>query len=312
MKKWYISILSILVGIGVMGCSKENKINKTQENKKIKVYTTIFPIYDFTRNIGQDKIDVNYIVPPGGEPHDFEITAKNMKDIQNANLLIKNGLGIDGFADKIKSESKNLKIVVATEGIKPTAYEKEHDNELKHEDVHNHGEYDPHVWLNVDLAIKECENIKKALIEADKNNKDFYERNYNEYTNKLKNLKSKYDEGLSSIKNKNMLVSHDAYGYLCEQYGINQISITGISPNQEPSINKIIELTNFAKDKNLNYVLLDGLVNPKVAKTIASEAKIKTKVLYSIDGLTKQDFDNNEGYISLMEKNLETLKLVLK
>lgn len=312
MKKWYISILSILVGIGAMGCSKENKINKTQENKKIKVYTTIFPIYDFARNIGQDKIDVNYIVPPGGEPHDFEITAKNMKDIQNANLLIKNGLGIDGFADKIKSESENLKIVVATEGIKPTAYEKEHDNKLKHEDVHNHGEYDPHVWLNVDLAIKECENIKKALIEADKNNKDFYEKNYNEYTNKLKSLKSKYDEGLSSIKNKNMLVSHDAYGYLCEQYGINQISITGISPNQEPSINKIIELTNFAKDKNLNYVLFDGLVNPKVAKTIASEAKIKTKVLYSIDGLTKQDFDNNEGYISLMEKNLETLKLVLK
>ena len=176
----------------------------------------------------------------------------------------------------------------------------------------SHGQYDPHVWLDIDLAIKECENIKNALVKADEKNKEFYENNYNEYIEKLKELKVTYDKELNELKNNKMIVSHDAYGYLCKNYGIEQISITGISPNQEPSLSKISEIATYAKNNNMGYVLFDGLVNPKVAQTIANEANIKTEVLYSIDGVTKQDFDNNEDYISLMNKNLETLKLVLK
>ncbi|HSQ89377.1 metal ABC transporter solute-binding protein, Zn/Mn family, partial [Romboutsia sp.] len=305
--------------MNVIGCSKENKNKVENKEDKIVVYTTVFPVYDFAKNIGKDKIDLNYIVPPGGEPHDYEITPKAMKDIQSAQLLIKNGLGIDNFADKIQSESK-LNIVVATDGINAISYEDklvhnhEHEGEEANENEkeHNHGEYDPHVWLDTDLAIKECENIKKALIKVDEKNKDYYENNYNEYTEKLKELKVKYDENLKSLKNNRLIVSHDAYGYLCKNYGIEQISITGISPNQEPSLSKISEISSFAKKNNIEYVLFDGLVNPKVAQTIANEANIKTAVLYSIDGLTKQDFDNNEDYISLMNKNLDTLKLALK
>lgn len=311
MKKIYFIIISMLIGINVVGCSKENKNEVENEEDKIIVYTTVFPVYDFTRNIGKDKIDLNYIVPPGTEPHDYEITPKAMKDIQNADLLIKNGLGIDNFADKIQSELK-LNIVVATEGITPVSYEDKSVHDDEHEKEDNHGQYDPHVWLDIDLAIKECENIKKALIKIDKKNKDYYENNYNEYTEKLKELKLKYDENLKELKNNKIIVSHDAYGYLSKSYGIEQISVTGISPNQEPSLSKISEISNFAKKNNIGYVLFDGLVNPKVAQTIANEANISTEVLYSIDGVTKEDFDNNEDYISLMNKNLNTLKLVLK
>ncbi len=310
MKKIYLVMISMLIGMSVIGCSKDNKTEVESKEDKIVVYTTVFPVYDFTKNIGKDKIDLNYIVPPGAEPHDYEITPKTMKDIQNANLLIKNGLGIDNFANKIESES-NLNIVLASDGIDPISYEEEKKHEHE-EDEHDHGQYDPHVWLDVDLAIKECENIKNALIKADEKNKEFYENNYNEYIEKLKELKVTYDKELKDLKNNKMIVSHDAYGYLCKNYGIEQISITGISPNQEPSLSKISEISTYAKNNNMGYVLFDGLVNPKVAQTIANEANIKTEVLYSIDGVTKQDFDNNEDYISLMNKNLETLKLVLK
>ena len=310
MKKIYLVMISMLIGMSVIGCSKDNKTEIESKEDKIVVYTTVFPVYDFTRNIGKDKIDLNYIVPPGTEPHDYEITPKTMKDIQNANLLIKNGLGIDNFANKIESES-NLNIVLASDGIDPISYEEEKNHEHE-KDEHSHGQYDPHVWLDVDLAIKECENIKNALVKADEKNKEFYENNYNEYIEKLKELKVTYDKELKDLKNNKMIVSHDAYGYLCKNYGIEQISITGISPNQEPSLSKISEISTYAKNNNMEYVLFDGLVNPKVAQTIANEANIKTEVLYSIDGVTKQDFDNNEDYISLMNKNLETLKLVLK
>ena len=316
MKKRNIILASILaMSVFASGCSKKAESNV--DNDKLTVYTTVFPVYDFVRNIGQDKVNLNYIIPPGVEPHDYEITPKVLKDIQNADLLIKNGLGIDNFVDKIESES-DLKIVTASEGITPLTYseEEEHDHDHDHEeeisDEHNHGEYDPHVWLDIDLAIKECTNIKDALIESDEENKEYYEENYNNYIKELENLNTKYNKELKNITKNDIIVSHDAYGYLCEKYDINQISITGISANQEPSLSKISEISNYVKDNNIKYILFDGLVNPKVSQTIANDANVDTAILYSIDGLTKKDFDNNASYVSLMEKNLETLKLVLK
>ena len=313
MKKVYIAVLAMMMSLGLIACSNNTRQKEVNEsNGKIKVYATIFPVYDFAKNIGKDKIELNYIVPPSSEPHDYEISAKTIKDIQNADLLIKNGLGIDGFADNIKSESDKLDIIIASEGIEKITYEEEGHDEDEIEEEHEHGKYDPHVWLNINNAIKECENIKNAFIKIDSKNKGYYEENYNNYVKELKDLQEEYNINLKDIKNKTILVSHDAYGYLCKQYGINQISITGINPNQEPSMNKIAELTNYVKDNNIKYILFDGLVNPKVSQTIANEAKIDTGILYSIDGITKDDFNDNEDYISLMEKNLETLKIVLK
>lgn len=313
MKKIYMAVLAIIMSLGLISCS--NNIKKEEVNKyndKIKVYATIFPVYDFAKNIGKDKIELNYIVPPSSEPHDYEISAKTIKDIQNADLLIKNGLGIDGFSDNIKSESDKLNILVASEGIEKITYKEEGHDEDQIEEEHEHGKYDPHVWLNINNAIKECENIKNEFIKIDSKNKGYYEENYNNYVKELKDLQEEYNANLKDIKNKTILVYHDAYGYLCKEYGINQISITGINPNQEPSMSKIAKLTNYAKDNNIKYILFDGLVNPKVSQTIANEAKIDTEILYSLDGITKDDFNNNEDYISLMERNLETLKIVLR
>lgn len=313
MKKIYMAVLAIIMSLGLISCS--NNIKKEEVNKyndKIKVYATIFPVYDFAKNIGKDKIELNYIVPPSSEPHDYEISAKTIKDIQNADLLIKNGLGIDGFSDNIKSESDKLNILVASEGIEKITYKEEGHDEDQIEEEHEHGKYDPHVWIDINNAIKECENIKNEFIKIDSKNKGYYEENYNNYVKELKDLQEEYNANLKDIKNKTILVSHDAYGYLCKEYGINQISITGINPNQEPSMSKIAELTNYAKDNNIKYILFDGLVNPKVSQTIANEAKIDTEILYSLDGITKDDFNNNEDYISLMERNLETLKIVLR
>ena len=183
MKKIYTTILIIIMSLGLVACS--NGVKKEEGNtsdEKVKVYATIFPIYDFTKNIGKDKIELNYIVPPSSEPHDYEISAKTIKDIQNADLLIKNGLGVDGFADNIKSESEKLNIVAASEGIEKITYEKDGIHDENHtEEEHDHGEYDPHVWLNINNAIKECENIKNALVKVDAKNKEYYEENYNNY-----------------------------------------------------------------------------------------------------------------------------------
>lgn len=271
----------ILINIGIVGCNNK-KISEEVEkenNDKLKVYTTIFPLYDFTRNIGKDKIDLNYIVPPSGEPHDYEISAKMVKEIQNSDILIKNGLGIDSFVNNITSESESLKIVVASEGSDKLKYVEESiEEDNNHE--HEQGEYDPHVWLNINNAIKECENIKNVLVEVDNKNKSYYEENYNNYIKLLQGLQEEYSSILSNLNIKTLLVSHDAYGYLCKEYGLKQISVTGVSSNQEPYMNKIVEITKYVKENNIKYILFDGLVNPKVSQTIANEANINTAILY--------------------------------
>lgn len=311
MKKVLTLIISIVMGISLIGCSDSSK-TESQSNGKITVYTTIFPIYDFTRNIGKDKINLNYVVPPGGEPHEWEPSPKLMGEIQSSNVFIYNGLGIDSWAENIidSSENKKLVVVEATDKITPLKYnEEDHEEEEEDED---HGEYDPHVWLNPEYAIKECENIKNALIKADPNNKDYYEKNYNDYIKKIDSLDTDYKNNLTNLKTNTAVVSHGAYEYLFRAYNLKQISITGLSPNQEPSPAKLGELTKYAKENNTKYIFFDGLVNPKTAQTLANEIGIQTATLYSIDGISKKDFENGETYISLMKQNLDVLTKALK
>ena len=206
MKKIYMAVLAIIMSLGLISCS--NNIKKEEVNKyndKIKVYATIFPVYDFAKNIGKDKIELNYIVPPSSEPHDYEISAKTIKDIQNADLLIKNGLGIDGFSDNIKSESDKLNILVASEGIEKITYKEEGHDEDQIEEEHEHGKYDPHVWLDINNAIKECENIKNEFIKIDSKNKGYYEENYNNYVKELKDLGAVLAKAESSLNLSNTL-----------------------------------------------------------------------------------------------------------
>ena len=311
MRKILYLIISTIIIMSLVGCNNSSKGEDVVQNDKITVYTTIFPLYDFAKNIGGDKINLNYVVPPGGEPHEWEPSPKLIANIQSSNVFIYNGLGIDSWSENIINGSENKKLVVvkATDNISPIKY-----NEEEHEDEEDkdHGEYDPHVWLNTQYAIKQCENIKNALIKADPNNKDYYEKNYSDYIKEIDSLDSEYKNNLKNLKKDTIVVSHGAYEYLCRAYNINQISITGLSPNQEPSPAKLGELTKYTKENNTKYVFFDGLVNPKTAQTLANEVGIQTATLYSIDGVSKKDFENGETYISLMKQNLDILIKALK
>ena len=312
MKRLVTLIISIVMGISLVGCnsSKEDG-SQSNDNDKITVYTTIFPIYDFTMNIGKDKINLNYVVPPGGEPHEWEPSPKLIGKVLSSNVFIYNGLGIDNWAENMidSSENKKLVIVKATDNIDPIKYNKDDHEDGEEEDL---GQYDPHIWLNPEYAIKACENIKNGLIKADPNNKDYYEKNYNDYIKEINSLDSDYKENLKNLKTDTAVVSHGAYEYLCKAYNLKQKSITGLSPNQEPSPAKLSELTKYAKENNTKYIFFDGLVNPKTAQTLANEVGIQTATLYSIDGISKKDFENGESYISLMKKNLDVLTKALK
>ena len=339
-------ILFLLVGIVLFsGCSKSAETKdaaKDTENKEgLKVYASVYPMYDFAKKIAGDKLDVEMVMPQGTEPHGWEPDTKTIKNLENADLFIYNGAGLEDWTDKVidSLSNKNLKVVEASEGVEliksshdhededhdhegaeenhnHEASENNHNHEAHEEDHehegHHHGPMDPHVWISPKNAKIEMENIKNALAELDKENADYYESNYQKYAKMLDELDAKYSEKLSALPNKTIVVSHEAYGYLCKDYGLNQLGIKGVNAETEPDAKKMAEIINYVKENKITTIFTEELIDPKVSKIIADETGCLVKVLSPIEGLSEEQIKNNEDYFSIMEENLENLVGALK
>ncbi|WP_025026607.1 metal ABC transporter solute-binding protein, Zn/Mn family [Caldalkalibacillus mannanilyticus] len=186
--------------------------------------------------------------------------------------------------------------------------EEEHANE---EHGHDHGEFDPHVWLDPLLAKEQAEAIKNAIVELNPENKEYYENNFSELALQFDLLHSKYEDVSQNISIKDMVVSHAAFGYLAQRYGINQIAIAGLDPTNEPSAKQLKEIVEYMKKHQLQYVMFENLVTPKVAEVVRTEVGAEALILHNLEGLTKEEQSQGKDYFSIMEENLESLKLAL-
>ncbi|MEG0855971.1 MAG: metal ABC transporter substrate-binding protein [Terrisporobacter sp.] len=287
-----------------IGCNKNSSENINNQGK-IKIYTSIYPLYDLTSKIGGDKVDVINLVPAGTEPHDWEISSSDIVNLEKADMLIYNGAGIESWSEKVIStiENKEIIFVKTSQGL---------DIHKGHKDNKSHGHNDPHTWLSVENAKEEMENIKDALVKKDPNNADYYEKNYETYAKKFDNLDKKYEDTLNPIKNKSIIVAHEAFGYLCDEYDIKQVAIEGLTPDSEPDPAKMTEIIKFAKDNKISTIFFEELVSPKVAETIAKEVGAKTEVLNPLEGLSEESIKNGEDYFSVMEDNLQAIYDSLK
>lgn len=313
------SILFLLAGIVLLsGCSKTGEAKKTNDenNSKdgLKVYASVYPMYDFTKKIAGDKLDVEMIMPQGTEPHGWEPDSNAIKNLENADMFIYNGAGLESWTDKVLDSlsNKDLKVVEASEGVDLIKSTHTHDHEDHDHEGHHHGPMDPHVWISPKNAKIEMKNIKEALVELDKENADYYESNYQKYAKMLDELDAKYMESLNNLPNKTIVVSHEAYGYLCKDYGLTQIGIKGVNAETEPDAKKMAEIVSYIKENNIKTIFTEELIDPKVSKIIADETSCDVKVLSPVEGLSEDQIKNNEDYFSIMEKNLENLVGALK
>ncbi|MBB6216777.1 zinc transport system substrate-binding protein [Anaerosolibacter carboniphilus] len=304
------SILLILTLLLMGGCSRPAEEAQGNTEEKLLVYASFYPMYDFAKNIGKDKIDLKLMIPPGVEAHDWEPTAKLMGEMEKADVFIYNGLDIEPWAEKMTGSIENDQLITV-EASQDVDLIKAEEHEDEHEEEEEHGEYDPHVWLNPMNAMKQAENIKNAFVKADEENKDFYEANFEEFANKLRALDEKYKQELSNMKRKEIVVAHAAFGYLANRYDLEQVAITGLSPQEEPSAAKLAEITEFAKDHSLKYIFFETLTSPKLAQVLAAEVGAETLVLNPLEGLTQEEINAGKDYIAVMEENLAALKTAL-
>ncbi len=182
----------------------------------------------------------------------------------------------------------------------------------EHSHDHDHGGLDPHVWLSPVLAIREVRNIEAGLSEAAPEHKEQFKKNADAYIAKLEQLDQEFKDGLADAKRKDFITQHAAFGYLAKAYGLTQVPIAGLSPDQEPSASRMAEIVAFAKEHKVKTILFETIVSSKVAETIAQEIGAKTAVLNPIEGLTDEDKAGNLDYIGIMRSNLAALKAALQ
>ena len=319
-------ILFALAVIAIIGFGAAILLNYSPkidvESEKILVVTTLFPQYDFAKEIGGDKVDVLLLLPPGVEPHAYEPKPSDIAKINNAEIFIYTGEFMEPWAhDIIKSINKKVKIVNASIGVEIMQeynhdYYHKHDHEEadNHEDNHDHNYsgVDPHIWLDFANAQIMAENIVKAFLEVDPQNAQYYQDNFDRYKSKFIELDNVYKNTIAFCESKKIIYGgHYAFGYLTKRYGLKYVSARGFSPDSEPTAKEMIDLVKQIRQENISHIFYEELTSPKVAETLANETNAELLLLNNGENLTKEDYEAGETFISIMEKNLKNISLGL-
>lgn len=286
-------LVSIFLGLTMVaffvGCQSTKTAENKNDNGKIDVTVSIEPLREFTEIVGGDKVNVKTMVPNGTEPHDFEPKTQDLLGLNKANIFVYNGLGMEHWKEQVLNtiENKEVKVVEASKGAEV----------LKEGD-----KIDPHLWLSLDGAKIEAQNIKDALVEVDSDNKGYYEENFKKFSEKLDSLSNEYKEKFNGLANKDFVTGHAAFGYLCREFGLKQISVENLFGEGEITPQKMQEIVEFCKKNDIKTIFMPELASEKISKTLANEVGGKIEKIYTLES-------NEEGisYIDAMKENLSKI-----
>ncbi len=296
-----LSLIALIILVLSAGYFVFRNYHPSESSGKLKVATSFYSLYFFTKEIGGDKVDVTNITPAGAEPHDHDPSTGDIVKIEESKMLVLNG-AVESWGHKIKDILKGSNVLVVTAG-----------EGLLTKQLTEGGQtgVDPHVWLDPILAKQEAHAIAQGLIKVDPADTTFYQHNEKKLDGELDQLDQDYRKGLVSCQQKDIITSHAAFAYLGSRYGLNQVAISGLSPDAEPSAAQLADATNFAKSHNVRYIFFESLVSPKLSDTIANEVGAKTLVLDPIEGLTDNDIKAGKTYFTVMQDNLNNLRIAL-
>ncbi|WP_048601829.1 metal ABC transporter solute-binding protein, Zn/Mn family [Rubeoparvulum massiliense] len=329
-----------------------NVSNGNDQNNldKVQVYTTLFALTSFAEQIGGEYVEVHAVIPPGAEAHGYEPTMKEMVEMEKADLFIYNGGGFETWVERLLGSinTSNMLIVESVaemdlmegghaHGDEEGTHEEDHgteegtheeethegdehgDGEATHDehgedkhDAHDHGPFDPHVWLDPLLAMEQAKQVKDALIQVDPTHQGDYEKNYDALVQEIEAIHHQYETTIATAMQKKFVVSHAAFGYLAERYGLEQVSIRGISPDHEPTPNELVEIVKTVKEAGIKAILVEEFVSKKSAEVLANETGATVMTINTIGNITAEQAEKHVTYQDLMLENLEALKIALE
>ena len=239
------------------------------------------------------------LTPLGVEPHEFEPSPVTIRELSAADIFVYNGAGMEPWVPQLLASTDNKKLlsVDTSNGIEL----------ISSQDLNVPGT-DPHIWLDPLNAEKQVATIRDAFIQVDPSGKEYYEKDAAAYISKLGALDAEFRSLMSTCKKKDILITHVTLAYFCKEYGCTQIAIAGMNPEAEPSPADLIAIIQQAKERNVTVVFFESLINPKSAQQIANEINGSVVAFNSVHGLTQEEQQRGDNYISLMERNVENIK----
>ena len=304
-----------LLGVLLVAC---NASTNADESGKTSVVASFYPLAEAAQQVGGDLISVENLTPPGVEPHDLELAPDDIESIATADVIVYLGGGFQPAVEDAISQAGDAVTVDALLAVDT--------NEAPPSEAEEGLTVDPHVWLDPARYEEVVRTVADALSEADPANESTYDANAHAhvakidrvsivlvreqdgYVAKIEALDDDFRAGLADCERTTIVTSHEAFAYLAESYGLTEVGITGLSPEAEPSAQRLAEIKDLVEREGITTIFAEELVSPKVAETLAEEAGVTVEVLDPLESLTDDQVAAGEDYVSVMRENLDILR----
>lgn len=307
-------VLTLTVPASLAACGTEST---GSSSGAVTVVAGDYPLEFAAKQVGGDHVDVSDLTKPGAEPHEVELTPKEVGRVTDADLVVYS----QGMSPSVDSAAKNeaqghafdvnddarltLHYTSAAAGEESDDHEHE-EGEGEHEHETEAGTRDPHFWLDPVRYASVAQGLADRLSKQDPEHRSDYQRNAARFTKRLKTLSNQLTTGLADCRQKNLVTSHAAFGYLAQRTGMKQVPIAGLSPDQEPSASALASISSYAKQHDVSTIYTETLASPALAKTVARNTGARTAVLDPVEGVTDESAGND--YFQIMRANLKALQ----
>ena len=292
----------------VAGCANAGPATtiKTKQPGQLTIVAAFYPLQFVAQRVAGDRVTVTSLTQPGAEPHDLELTPRQVASLTTASLVIYEK-GFQPAVDEAVVQSENPQVIETTTVV-PLLPLASPDGDLDHGGgaKDDHSALDPHVWLDPTAVSRIARAVEQRLSTIDPDHAADYGRNADTLVKELDDLDQTFRSGLAHCVRTEFMTTHAAFGYLAERYHLTQIGISGLSPDSEPSPARIAEVQRVARDYGITTVFSETLASPAVAQAVAGDLGLATDVLDPIEGITSQS--RGQDYLSVMSANLAALR----
>ncbi|MFE7752225.1 metal ABC transporter substrate-binding protein [Streptomyces sp. NPDC057428] len=303
---------AVALGLTALSACSSSDAAEGGKDGKLDVVASFYPMQFLAEEIGGTHVSVTTLTKPGAEPHDLELSPRQIGGLSDADYI----LFLKGVQPAVDDAVAQAGVENTVDASKLTGLES-HGSEVGHDHGHDEGEehgheeggLDPHIWLDPVKYAEVAKGVGKSLEKADPGHAADYRKNTDTLVGRLKELDTAYATGLKSTATRTFITTHSAFGYLAERYGLTQEGIAGIDPEAEPSPARIDDIHSVAVKSNATTVFFETLASDKTAKTLAKDLGLKTGVLDPLEGIT--DKSAGADYIEVMKSNLTALQKAL-
>jgi zinc transport system substrate-binding protein len=310
------------MAVGLAACGGDDASPQTSGStatdvgEPLRVVANFYPLAEALQRVGGDRVEVANLTPPGAEPHDIEITSDDVDEIEDADLVVYLGGGFQPGVEKVAEGRSGPTVDIATKvpleaGDHEAIEAEEAGGEAHAEEGDEHGDVDPHFWLDPTLIRAAVDAIAAELASLSPADEAAFAANAAAYGAELTALDAEFTAGLTGCARTEIVTAHAAFYYLAHRYGLEQLAITGLSPDSEPDPQRLDELADLVEREGVTTIFSETLVSAEIAETLARETGATTAVLNPLEGLTDEQLDAGETYLSVQRENLAALQSAL-